>query len=57
MVHRKHVGTSPPRIEKGAHYLCLTVQATPKAVLSIANVHLPPKHTPTQRHDTVGGVA
>ena len=25
LVHRKHVGPSPPRVEKGAHCLCLTV--------------------------------
>ena len=57
LVHRRHKGAERPRVKRGRHHLCFSVRATPKLVLSIANVHPPPKHSLDQRYAVVQAVA
>ena len=57
LIHRRHTGAERPRVKRGRHHLCVAVRSTPKSTLSVANVHLPPRHTPDQRHIVVQAVA
>ena len=57
LIHRRHKGSGRPQVKRGRHHLCVSVQTTPKSVLSVSNVHLPPKHSMDQRHEVVQAVA
>ena len=57
LIHVRHKGSERPQVKRGRHHLCVAVQATPKSVLSIANIHFPPEHTADQRHTVVQAVA
>ena len=41
LIHTRHAGPRPPSLLREKHFLGVPLQATPRAALSVLNVHLP----------------